>query len=183
MKRESFIKKWLGNKNFQYCEEHKELMREDLDSVLDQQTSKKQTCGFCVELKGNKKQIDKKEMTVAQILKHDFSKDNLYLYDSNGNCIYHEDSYGYWYKQEYNDNGNIIYCENSKGYWYKYEFDSNDNKIYYENSDGYWFKREFDVNGKVIYFEASTGYIVDNRPKPSCKGKVVEIDGKKYKLT
>jgi hypothetical protein len=121
MKRESFIKKWLGNKNFQYCEEHKELMREDLDSVLNQQTSKKQTCGFCVELNGNKKQIDKKEMTVAQLLKHDFKlKGSLFLYDSNGNRI---------------------------------------------------------------YFENSNGYIIDNRPKASCDGKVVEIEGKKYKLT
>lgn len=142
MKRESFIKKWLGNKNFQYCEEHKELMREDLDSVLDQQTSKKQTCGFCVELKGNKKQIDKKEMTVAQVLKHDFkSKGSLFLYDCNGNIIY------------------------------------------YEDSDGYWVKQEFDDNNNIIYYEASDGYIIDNRPKSSCNGKVVEIEGKKYKLT
>ena len=101
-------------------------------------------------------------MTVAQLLKHDFSKDNLYLYNSNGN---------------------EIYFENSKGYWYKYEFDSNGNKIYYENSDEYWFKRELDVNSNEIYFEDSDGYIIDNRPKGSCNGKVVEIEGKKYKLT
>jgi hypothetical protein len=81
-------------------------------------------------------------MTVGQLLKHDFkSKGSLFLYDSNGNLIYYEDSYGYWFKQEY------------------------------------------DVNGKVIYFEDSNGYIIDNRPKSSCNGKVVEIDGKKYKLT
>ena len=59
-------------------------------------------------------------MTVAQLLKHDFDKGNLYLYDSNGN------------------------------------------EIYYENS---------------------IGTIINNRPKPSCEGKVVEIDAKKYKLT
>ena len=79
--------------------------------------------------------------TVAQILKHDFDKGSLYLYDTNGNLIY------------------------------------------LETSRGYWFKREFDVNGNRIYFETSYGTIIDNRPKPSCKGKVVEIDGKKYKLT
>jgi hypothetical protein len=28
-----------------------------------------------------------------------------------------------------------------------------------------------------------TGYIVDNRPKGSCNGKVIEIEGKKYKLS
>ena len=163
MTREAFIKKWLGNKNFQYCEEHKELMREDLDSVLDQQTSKKQTCGFCVEFKGNKEQIDKQEMTVAQLLKHDFeSKGNLSLYDNKGNKIYLENSDGYWWKQEYDANNNVIYLEDSTRYWCKQEFDSNGNRIYYENSNG---------------------HIEDNRPKGSCNGKVVEIEGKKYKLT
>jgi len=60
--------------------------------------------------------------------------------------------------------------------------DKNGNVIYCENSDGYWYKSEYDSNGNEIYFEDSVGYIVDNRPK-SCEGKVVEIDGKKYKLT
>ena len=58
--------------------------------------------------------------TVAQILKHDFSNGDLSLYDSNGNEIYYENSYG---------------------------------------------------------------TIIDNRPKTSCSGKVIDIDGKKYKLT
>ena len=80
-------------------------------------------------------------MTIAQLLKHDFSKDNLYLYDSNGNQIYHEYSYGYWVKYDY------------------------------------------DTNGNYIYFENSDGKIIDKRPKGSCNGKVVEIDGKKYKLS
>ena len=81
-------------------------------------------------------------MTVAQVLKHDFkSKGSLFLYDSNNNLIYYEDSSGLWCKRE---------------------FDSNGNKIYYEDSDG---------------------YIIDNRPKGSCNGKVIEIEGKKYKLT
>jgi hypothetical protein len=120
--------------------------------------------------------------TIAQILKHDFSKGNLYLYNSNGNQIYCEDSYGYWYKQEYNDNGNLIYCDYSKGYWYKQEFDVNGNRIYYEDSTEYWCKQEFDDNGNCIYFENSMDYIVDNRPKASCDGKVVDIDGKRYQL-
>jgi hypothetical protein len=63
-------------------------------------------------------------------------------------------------------------------------YDSNGNEIYYENSDGYWWKQEYDEsNGNRIYYEDSTGYIEDNRPKGSCNGKVVEIEGKKYKLT
>jgi hypothetical protein len=121
--------------------------------------------------------------TVAQLLKHDFkSKGSLHLYDSNGNKIYYEGSNGYWYKREFDSNGNITYYEDSDGYWFKYEFDSNGNYIYSEDSNGYWFKREFDSNGNEIYSEDSDGEIIDNRPKTSCNGKVVEIDGKKYQL-
>jgi uncharacterized membrane protein len=78
--------------------------------------------------------------------------------------------------------GNRIYSENSNGYWCKREFDSSGNRIYSENSNGYWIKREYDSNGNRIYSEDSDGTIKDNRPKSSCNGKVVEIDGKKYKL-
>jgi hypothetical protein len=76
----------------------------------------------------------------------------------------------------------IIYCENSNGYWSKREYNDNGNEIYYEDSDGYWVKREYDDNNNVSYFEDSNGYIIDKRPKGSCNGKVVEIDGKKYQL-
>ena len=125
-----------------------------------------------------------KQQTVAQLLKHDLSKGVLSLYDSNGKLIYYEYSDGYWCKKEFDANGNLIYYESSNGFWYKKEFDSNDNNIYFENSDGYWIKREFDSNGKVIYYEDSTGTIINNRPKKeTCNGRVVEIDGKKYKLT
>jgi glucan-binding YG repeat protein len=79
-------------------------------------------------------------------------------------------------------NGNKIYYEDSNGSWLKREYDKNGNKIYSENSDGFWCKLEYDKNGKEIYFEDSNGIIEDNRPK-TCNGKVVEIDGKKYKLT
>ena len=79
-------------------------------------------------------------------------------------------------------NGNQIYFENSNGFWRKRERDSNGTEIYYEFSDGFWYKREYDSNGNEIYFENYYGKIIDNRPK-GCEGKVVEIDGKKYKLT
>jgi hypothetical protein len=79
-------------------------------------------------------------------------------------------------------NGNLIYWENSYGYWYKREFDSDGNKIYYENSDGVWVKWEYDSDGTQIYYEDSTGLVYDRRSKP-CVDKVVEIDGIKYKLT
>ena len=81
--------------------------------------------------------------------------------DKNENEIYHEDSDGYWHKKEYDSNGNEIYCE---------------------FFNGNWGKREYVSNGNRIYWKYSYGKIEDNRPK-SCEGKVVEIDGKKYKLT
>jgi len=101
-------------------------------------------------------------MTIAQILKHDLKKGPLFLYDSNRNIIYLEDSDGHWSKREY---------------------DSDRNRIYHEGSDGTWSKREYDSNRNIIYYEGSDGTIKDNRPKKSCEGKVVGIDGKKYKLT
>jgi len=79
-------------------------------------------------------------------------------------------------------NGNEIYYEYSDGFWVKSEYNSNRNKIYSETSDGFWAKREYDSNGKKIYYETSDGDVEDNRPKQSCEGKVVEIDGKKYQL-
>ncbi len=44
MTREAFIKKWLGNRDYNYCEEHKNLMRDDLDSVLDFHQEPVKTC-------------------------------------------------------------------------------------------------------------------------------------------
>ena len=75
-------------------------------------------------------------MTNAKLLKHDFTKGILNLYDVNNNLIYREDSTGYWYKHEYDTNDNEIYFENSNGYWLKREYDTNGNETYYENSDG-----------------------------------------------
>jgi hypothetical protein len=43
-----------------------------------------------------------------------------------------------------------------------------------ECADGYW------VEGKELTKEEFNAYI---KPKPTCEGKVVEVDGIKYKLT
>ena len=80
-------------------------------------------------------------------------------------------------------NGKEIYFERRNGYWIKAEFDSNGKEIYYEDSFGDWYKKEYDSKGNQIYFENSFGRIEDNRPNQSCEGKIVEIEGKKYKLT
>ena len=86
-----------------------------------------------------------------------------YIYNQNGNKIYHEHSDGYWEKYEYDDNGNKTYYERSNGNWIKQEYDENDCLIYREYSWGLWEKFEYDENGNEIYHEDSNGYIVDNR--------------------
>jgi hypothetical protein len=103
--------------------------------------------------------------------------------DKNGNQIYFENSEGSWLKREFDSNGKEIYIEYSNGSWAKREFDSNGNEIYFLTSYGFWLKTEYDSNGNLIYYENSDGKVIDNRPKPSCEGKVIEVDGKKYKLT
>ena len=63
----------------------------------------------------------------------------------------------------YNTNGNTIYVENSYGYWIKKKYDTNGNKIYSETSTGFWIKYGYDINGNLIYKEDSDGNIIDNR--------------------
>jgi len=60
--------------------------------------------------------------------------------------------------------------------------DKDGNETYYEASSGYWARYEYDENGNQTYYETSTGYKKGTK-RSSCSGKVVEIDGKKYKLT
>ena len=81
-------------------------------------------------------------------------------------------------------NGKVTYFENSNGYRYKCEYDARGYETYYENSNGYWSKWERDANGNQTYFENSKGF-KRGTPKSAktCEGKVVEVDGVKYKLT
>ena len=57
-------------------------------------------------------------------------------------------------------------------------------ETYYEGSNGFWQRCERDDNGNETYFENSKG-VKEGTPKSSktCEGKVLEIDGLKYKLT
>lgn len=85
---------------------------------------------------------------------------------------------------EINDaNGNQTYYEESNGFWSKREYDTNGNKTYYENSNGFWRKYEHDANGNETYYEDSEGEKRGTPTSQSCAGKVIEVDGKKYKLT
>jgi hypothetical protein len=78
---------------------------------------------------------------------------------------------------------NPTYYETIEGYWSKREYDANGNRTYYENSIGYWSKCEYDADGNETYYENSDGYKEGTPWSQSCAGKVIEVDGKKYKLT
>ena len=80
-------------------------------------------------------------------------------------------------------NGNRTYFEDIDDYWHRWEHDANGYITYYENSNKYWYKYERDDNGYVTYYETSKG-LKQGTPKSAktCEGKVVEVDGIKYKL-
>lgn len=81
--------------------------------------------------------------------------------------------------------GNETYHEDSDGFWCRWERDAKGKVTYYENSKGYWHRYEYDAKGNQTYFERSDGIIKEGTPKSAktCEGKVVEVDGIKYKLT
>ena len=56
------------------------------------------------------------KQTIAQKIKWDFeTNDELRIKDNNGKLIYWEDSNRVWEKSEYDSQGNLIYRENSFG--------------------------------------------------------------------
>ena len=103
--------------------------------------------------------------------------------DANGNPTYYENSNGCWKKREYDSNGNLTYYEESTGYWSKRGYDTNGEEAYFKNSEGYWSRCEYDADGNVTYYENSNGEKRGTPRSQSCAGKVIEVDGKKYKLT
>ena len=97
---------------------------------------------------------------------------------------------------EYDSNGKLIHSKNSTGCEEWYEYDSNGKEIHYKDSNGYEWWAEYDINGKVIHFKDSIGdeFWYDSNGKnitkkqfdklnQSCDGKIIEVDGKKYRLT
>jgi YD repeat-containing protein len=104
--------------------------------------------------------------------------------DEKGKETYYENSDGNWYRYEYNENGKVTYNETSNGNWYRREYDENGKVTYYEDSDDsddFWSRREYDEDGNETYYENSVG-IKRGTKRNSCDGKVIEVDGKKYKL-
>ena len=65
MTREAFIRKWLANKDFQYCEDGRAQMREDLDKVIDHAQQKLNIAS----VSGKRPAVD-----IDKLL-HDFAKD------------------------------------------------------------------------------------------------------------
>jgi len=78
--------------------------------------------------------------------------------------------------------GNETYTEYSNRYYYRSEYDARGNETYFEDSDGYWNKCEYDARGNETYYENSDGVKRGTPRSQSCDGKVIEVDGKKYKL-
>ena len=99
-----------------------------------------------------------------------------------GNSTYYENSNGYWWRREHDKDGNETYYENSYGYWRRREHDKDGNETYSETIDGDWRRREYDEKGNETYYEDSDGTKRGTK-RGSCAGKVIEIDGEKYKLT
>jgi len=79
---------------------------------------------------------DEMVMVLSKVFNQPVTIRNNRVYNTNGNEIYFEYSYGDWVKREYDINGKLIYSENSNGNWYKREYDTNGNEIYRERSDG-----------------------------------------------
>jgi hypothetical protein len=103
--------------------------------------------------------------------------------DANGYETYRENSDDFWYRYERDAGGNATYYENSNDYWDRFEYDAKGNVTYYESSNGYWYRYERDANGNVTYYENSDGKKQGTpRSSKTRDGKVVELDGIKYKL-
>ena len=119
---------------------------------------------FFINMKDNYGLKDNEfEFVLSKVFNEPVSIKGRYVYNTNGNEIYYENSNGVWSKYEYDTNGNEIYSETSDGHWYKSEYDTNGNQIYTEYSNGDWIKSEYDTNGNQIYYEDNNGYIRDNR--------------------
>ena len=80
--------------------------------------------------------------------------------------------------------GNRTYYEASDGFWARSERSAKGYRTYFEDSTDYWQRCEHHDNGEVTYSEDSNG-LKHGTPKSAktCEGKVVEVDGIKYKLT
>jgi len=105
------------------------------------------------------------------------------IMEANDRVTYFEDCDDYWERYERDVKGRPTYHEDSYKSWKKWERDADGGVLYYEDSDGCWDRYERDANGGETYYENSYG-TKEGTPKSAktCEGKVVEVDGIKYKL-
>jgi len=55
------------------------------------------------------------KLVLSKVFNQPVTIEGNYVYDTNGNVIYFEDSYGDWVKYEYDTNDIVMYSENSYG--------------------------------------------------------------------
>ena len=108
--------------------------------------------------------------------------ESWYEYDDRGNVIHEKHSSAFraietWW--EYDANGNVIHWWDSGGYEAWREHYENGNPRHYKDSNGY--EEWYDSNGKHISKE-QYDKLYGSRVFNPCDGKVIEVDGKKYKL-
>ncbi len=94
---------------------------------------------------------------------------------SNDYLVYSKYHNGFETWREYDENGNCIHVKYSDGLEIWYEYDEHGNMIHSKKSNGneYW----FNANGNEITKEEF------NLLHAPCAGKVIEVEGKKYRLT
>jgi len=105
----------------------------------------------------------------------------IVIRDASGKETYFEGGDGYWIKREYDTNGNQTHGAR-EGFWCNSQYDVNGNETHYETSNDFWSKREWDAKGNLTYYEDSEGIKKGTPKSKSYADKVIEVDGKKYKL-
>jgi len=126
---------------------------------------------------------------------------NECTYDAHGNLIYYKRPDGFEAWGEYDAHGRLYHYKLLDGHeaWEKY--DAKGNRTHYKNSRGYELWEEYDEKGNHIHWWDSYGYerwydsngkhiskkeydkLFGSRISNSCDGKIIEVEGKKYKLT
>ena len=100
---------------------------------------------------------------------------NLREYDSHGKVIHSKHSNGFKSWREYDSHGDLTHYKHSNGDERWYEYDSHGKLIHFKSSNGdeIW----YDSNGTEITKKQF------DKLNQSCDGKIIEVDGKKYRLT
>jgi YD repeat-containing protein len=99
----------------------------------------------------------------------------LSIYNENDYLVYYNYPSGLEIWREYDEHGNLIHTKYSNGVEVWYEYDKHANCIHSKYSDGYEYW--YNADGEYITKEEF------DRIHAPCAGKVIEVEGKKYRLT